>query len=109
MAENGSGGASVRLCLSVAELQAGVEKLRDRDAAKANEIEAWIDAVCPTWSVIPLDADCCRQWAREMKGRPVRRCLLCRDGQGTRADYGHEEHERLRRVRRTHVESLPFS
>jgi predicted nucleic acid-binding protein len=55
---------------SIAELQAGVESLRDRDAAKADEIEAWIDAVCQTWSVLPLDSDCCRQWAREMKGRP---------------------------------------
>jgi toxin FitB len=54
---------------SIAELQSGVEKLRDRDAAKADEIEAWVDAVCQTWSVLPLDADCCRQWAREMKGR----------------------------------------
>jgi predicted nucleic acid-binding protein len=54
---------------SVAELQAGVEKLRDRDAAKADEIEAWVDAVCQTWSVLPLDAGCCRHWAREMKGR----------------------------------------
>jgi len=54
---------------SIAELQAGVENLRDRDAAKADEIEAWVDAVCQTWSVLPLDADCCRQWAREMKGR----------------------------------------
>jgi predicted nucleic acid-binding protein len=54
---------------SVAELQAGVENLRDRDGAKADEIDAWIDAVCQTWAVLPLDADCCRQWAREMKGR----------------------------------------
>jgi hypothetical protein len=61
------------LCaFSVAELQAGIEKLRERDPSKANEIEAWeawIDAVCQTLSVLPLDADCCRQWAREMKGR----------------------------------------
>ena len=55
---------------SVAQLQAGVENLRDRDAVKAGEIEVWIDAVCQSWSVLPLDADCCRQWAREMKGRP---------------------------------------
>jgi len=54
---------------SMGELQAGVESLRGRDAAKSNEIEAWIGAVCQTWSVLPLDADCCRQWAREMKGR----------------------------------------
>ena len=55
---------------TVAELQAGVESLRDRDAAKADELETWIDAACATWSVLPLDATCCRQWAREMKGRP---------------------------------------
>jgi len=61
-----------RLFLSaftVAELQAGVETLWRRDAAKAGEIEAWIDAVCQSWSVLPLDIACCRQWAREVKGR----------------------------------------
>ena len=54
---------------SIAKLQAGVEKLRERDPLKADEIEVWIDAVCQTWSVLPLDAACCRQWAREMRGR----------------------------------------
>ena len=55
---------------SIAELQAGVETLWQRDARKAAEIEAWIDSVCHTWSVLPLDVACCRQWARETKGKP---------------------------------------
>src|ERR1700761_303948 len=54
---------------SIAELQAGVEALWQHNAEKAEEIEGWIDAVCQTWSVLPLDVSCCRQWARETKGK----------------------------------------
>lgn len=54
---------------SIAELQFGVELMWERNAAKAEEIETWIDAVCQTWSILPLDIACCRQWAREVKGR----------------------------------------
>jgi hypothetical protein len=54
---------------SIAELQAGVEALWERDPAKAEEIETWIDAVCQSWAVLPLDIPCCRQWAREVKGK----------------------------------------
>ncbi|HEU5022170.1 MAG TPA: type II toxin-antitoxin system VapC family toxin [Bryobacteraceae bacterium] len=54
---------------SIAELQAGVERVRDHNPAKAIEIEAWIDRICQTWSMLPMDAAVCRQWARETKGK----------------------------------------
>jgi predicted nucleic acid-binding protein len=54
---------------SIAELQAGVERVRDHNPAKAVEIESWVDRICQTWSMLPLDAVVCRQWARETNGK----------------------------------------
>jgi len=54
---------------SIAELQAGVERVRDHNPAKAVEIDGWIDRICQTWSMSTMDADVCRQWARETKGK----------------------------------------
>jgi toxin FitB len=55
--------------ITLGELQAGVEITRARDPAKAAEIEAWIDRVAETWSVLALDAAVCRCWARLMHKR----------------------------------------
>lgn len=55
--------------LTLGELQAGVEITRSQDPAKASEIEAWIDRVAETWSVLALDAAVCRCWARLMHKR----------------------------------------
>jgi len=55
--------------LTLGELQAGVEITRGQDPAKATEIEAWIDRVAETWSVLALDAAVCRCWARLMHKR----------------------------------------
>ena len=55
--------------LTLGELQAGVEITRSQDPAKAAEIEAWIDRVAETWSVLALDAAVCRCWARLMHKR----------------------------------------
>ena len=38
-------------------------------AAKAAEIEAWVDQVAATWNVLPMDARTFRAWARLMHGR----------------------------------------
>jgi predicted nucleic acid-binding protein len=46
------------------ELQAGVEVIRDQDAAKASAIEAWIDRITGSYSIIPMDERCFREWAR---------------------------------------------
>lgn len=55
--------------ITIGELQAGVDITRERDAAKANEIELWLEAVCMTYNVLPMDAAVFRQWARLMHRR----------------------------------------
>lgn len=56
--------------VTFAELQDGVEIIRDRDATKANEIERWIDRLEATAQVLPMDALCFREWARLMRHQP---------------------------------------
>ena len=48
------------------ELQAGVEMTRRQDPEKATAIEAWIDAVAVSYSVLAIDEVIFRQWARFM-------------------------------------------
>jgi hypothetical protein len=55
--------------MTVAEIQAGIEVTRDRDAAKAAEIEAWLDLVSSTYNVLPMDAVTFRAWAKLMHRR----------------------------------------
>ena len=55
--------------VTLGELQAGVEITRQQDAAKATEIEGWIDQVAQTWNVLTLDGPTFRTWARLMHGR----------------------------------------
>lgn len=50
--------------VTLGEIQAGVELTREQDAAKAAEIERWLDQVEQTWNVLPLDARVCRAWGR---------------------------------------------
>ena len=50
--------------VTIGELQAGVEITREQDAAKASEIEAWIERVAETHKVLPMDASTFRCWAR---------------------------------------------
>jgi predicted nucleic acid-binding protein len=52
--------------ITLGELQAGVEITREQDAAKALQIEAWIDQVATLWNVLPMDAATFRLWARLM-------------------------------------------
>ena len=56
--------------VTIGELQRGVERTRSQDAAKAREIELWIDAVGNSSNVLPMDASCFREWARLMEGKP---------------------------------------
>ncbi len=51
------------------ELQRGVEITRERDPAKAEVIEAWIDGLAQTHSVLPMDASVFREWSRLMHRR----------------------------------------
>ncbi len=55
--------------VTLGEIQAGIEITRERDAAKAAEIEAWADQVADLWNVLPMDAATFRLWARLMHRR----------------------------------------
>jgi toxin FitB len=55
--------------VTIGEIQAGIEITRQQDAAKATEIEAWLDQVAGTFNVLPMDARTFRTWARMMHGR----------------------------------------
>jgi toxin FitB len=52
--------------VTIGEIQAGIEITREHDAAKANEIEYWLDQVCATWNVLPMNDEIFRVWARLM-------------------------------------------
>ena len=52
------------------ELQAGVEKTRQRDAIKALQIESWLNELELQFSFLPADAACFRERARLMKHQP---------------------------------------
>lgn len=55
--------------VTLAEIQAGIEITRMRDAAKATEIEVWLDALSVSSQVLPMDGATFRIWARLMHGR----------------------------------------
>ena len=55
--------------VTIAELQAGVEITRERDPAKAAEIERWVDRVAESYNVLPMDARAFRRWAQLMHRR----------------------------------------
>jgi len=55
--------------VTIGELQLGVERTRQQDSAKANEIEFWIEQLIATYQVLPLDAACFREWGRIMHGK----------------------------------------
>ena len=55
--------------VTVGEIQAGIEITREQDAAKAEEMEAWLDKVLASYGVLPMDAPAFREWARLMHRR----------------------------------------
>ena len=55
--------------VTIGEIQAGIEITRERDAAKAEELEAWLEQVLATYSVLAVDAAAFREWARLMHRR----------------------------------------
>jgi predicted nucleic acid-binding protein len=52
--------------VTIAEIQSGIEKVRDQDSAKADELENWLNMVSATYSILPMDAATFRRWARLM-------------------------------------------
>lgn len=55
--------------VTLGEIQAGIELTRNQDAAKADEIERWLDLVAASYNVLPMDAQTFRLWARLMHRR----------------------------------------
>jgi predicted nucleic acid-binding protein len=56
--------------ITIGELQAGAERVRKQNSAKAAEIEAWIGQLAESFQILPMDAVCFREWARLMEGKP---------------------------------------
>ena len=52
--------------VTIGEIQAGIEITREQDAAKAEELDEWLDQVLATYSVLPVDAVAFKEWARLM-------------------------------------------
>ena len=50
--------------VTVGEIQAGIEKTREQDAAKAEELTSWLDQLDATYNVLQMDARVFREWAR---------------------------------------------
>jgi predicted nucleic acid-binding protein len=56
--------------VTLGEIQAGIEAVRERDAAGAQALAAWADQLAQSLNVLPMDAIAFRQWARLMHGQP---------------------------------------
>ena len=59
--------ATDRLFLSavtIGEIQAGIEITREQNVARAGEIEAWLEKVLVSHSILPMDAAAFRAWTR---------------------------------------------
>ncbi len=52
--------------VTIGEIQAGIELTREQDAAKAAELEAWLELVAGAYNVLPMDAGAFRGWAKLM-------------------------------------------
>ena len=55
--------------ITVGEIQAGIEITREQDAAKADELEVWLDQVQASYAVLPMDSPVFREWAKLMHRR----------------------------------------
>jgi predicted nucleic acid-binding protein len=52
--------------VTLGEIQAGIELTREQNAAKAAEIEAWLELVASAYNVLTMDGAVFRHWARLM-------------------------------------------
>lgn len=55
--------------VSLGEIQAGIELTRERDSAKAAEIESWANQIVGSWNILPMDTAAFRVWAKLMHRR----------------------------------------
>src|SRR5947208_8743569 len=56
-------------CVSLGELQRGIERTRRSGPKKAFEIEAWVDELAASRDIIPMSGTAFREWARLMDRR----------------------------------------
>ncbi|MBZ5657271.1 MAG: type II toxin-antitoxin system VapC family toxin [Acidobacteriia bacterium] len=56
--------------VTMGELQAGIERTKHHDPAKASEIERWMDQVAASYQILPMDTPCFREWGRIMDAKP---------------------------------------
>ena len=52
--------------VTIGEIQAGIEIMREQDEPKAEALERWLGQVSATYNVLPMDAAAFREWARLM-------------------------------------------
>lgn len=57
--------------VTIGEIQAGIERAREQDAAKAAEIETWLERIAGTFNILAMDARTFRRYARLMHRRPA--------------------------------------
>ena len=50
--------------VSAGEIQSGIELTRPRNPAKSAELEAWLNEILEGFSVLPMDAQAFRVWAK---------------------------------------------
>ena len=55
--------------VTMGEIQAGIEKTREQDAVKADELQGWADMLLRTGNVIAMDGETFMLWARLMHRR----------------------------------------
>jgi hypothetical protein len=58
--------------VTMGELQAGIERTRHQDPAKAGDIESWADQLSDSYQILPMDTPCFRESGRIMDRKPER-------------------------------------
>ena len=56
--------------VTVGEIQAGIERTREQDTAKAAEMESWLGRVIDGYGILPMDVVTFREWARLKHRQP---------------------------------------
>ena len=56
--------------VTMGELQAGIEKTRRQDPAKAEAIETWADQLANSFQILRMDTLCFREWGRILDRKP---------------------------------------
>ncbi len=56
--------------VTLGEVQAGIERTRRQDPAKAQEIEQWADQLAASYQILPMDTPCFREWGRITDQKP---------------------------------------